>query len=40
MSQQIIPMLKQIFDELQEYFGEILSLVNVLIYKAKGVVDI
>ncbi len=33
-------MLKQIFDELQEYFGEILSLVNVLIYKAKGVVDI
>lgn len=32
-------MMRQIFDELQEYFGEVLSLVNVLVYKAKHVKD-
>jgi len=35
VSEQIVPMIRQIFDELQEYFGEVLSLINVLVYKAK-----
>lgn len=32
-------MIKQIFDELQEYFGEVLSLINVLVSKAKHIED-
>jgi hypothetical protein len=32
-------MLKLIFDELQDYFSDVLALINVLVYKAKSVVD-
>lgn len=32
-------MIRQIFDDLQNYFSEVLSLINVLVYKAKAVTD-
>ena len=32
-------MIKLIFDELQDYFSDVLALINVLVYKAKSVVD-
>lgn len=34
-----MPLFKQVFDELQTYFNEILSLVNVFVYKSKTVYD-
>ncbi len=30
-------MIKQIFDDLQGYLTEVLSLINVLVYKAKSI---
>jgi hypothetical protein len=32
-------MLKQIFNELQHYFSDILSLINTLVYKSKKIID-
>ncbi len=32
-------MIKLIFDELQDYFSDVLALINVLVYKAKSVAD-
>lgn len=32
-------MIKQIFDDLQGYLTEVLSLINVLVYKAKSITE-
>ena len=32
-------MIRQLFDELQEYFGDVLNVINVLVYKAARIID-